>query len=93
MRSVTVMGATGVLTCARNSSPLSPAVSKVSAGTIEHFPLFSCHALQKTLTKASKAGWRVLGNLSTIDQDTDIIPGNSSVNGDESCKLWAVLAR
>ncbi len=63
VRSVTVMGATGVLTCARNSSPLTPAVSKVSAGTVEHFPMFSCHALQKTLTKASKAGWRVLGTL------------------------------
>ena len=58
-----LMGATGILVCSTNSSPLSPAVSKVSAGTMEHFPIFSCSKMHTTLMGAEEAGWRVLGNF------------------------------
>ncbi|KFM28511.1 rRNA methyltransferase 1, mitochondrial [Auxenochlorella protothecoides] len=38
LRSAFFLGAAGVLTCARNSSPLSGVVSKASAGAMELFP-------------------------------------------------------
>ena len=61
LRSVHFLGATGVLTCSRNSAPLSPAVSKASSGALEYLPVHSCHAMQKTLANAAREGWRVMG--------------------------------
>ncbi|RMZ52107.1 hypothetical protein APUTEX25_001301 [Auxenochlorella protothecoides] len=61
LRSAFFLGAAGVLTCARNSSPLSGVVSKASAGAMELFPVHSCRNLPATLAAARGAGWRVLG--------------------------------
>jgi hypothetical protein len=61
LRSVHYLGATGVLTCSRNSAPLTPTVSKASSGALEFLTVHSCHAMQKTLANAAREGWRVLG--------------------------------
>eukprot|EP00884_Botryococcus_braunii_P015328 jgi/Botrbrau1/2479/Bobra.0226s0037.1 len=61
VRSAAYLGCAGVLSCARNSAPLSPAVSKASAGALEEVPLHSARNLPRTLTQAASAGWEVLG--------------------------------
>lgn len=61
LRSAHFLGAGGVLTCSRNSSPLTAAVSKASAGAMELMQVHSCRNLPATLQMAREAGWRVLG--------------------------------
>ncbi|KAG2443921.1 hypothetical protein HXX76_002261 [Chlamydomonas incerta] len=62
VRSAYCLGAAGVLACSRNCAPLSPVVSKASAGALEALPLHSCHNLPRTLLDARDLkGWAVLG--------------------------------
>jgi 21S rRNA (GM2251-2'-O)-methyltransferase len=65
LRSAFFLGAAGVLSCARNSSPLSPVVSKASSGALELMAVHSSRNLPRTLAAAAAAGWQVLGALST----------------------------
>lgn len=55
------LGVAGVLCCARNSAPLSPAVSKASAGALEWLPLHACRSMPRTLSRAAECGWHVVG--------------------------------
>ncbi|KDD74725.1 hypothetical protein H632_c1110p0 [Helicosporidium sp. ATCC 50920] len=61
LRSAAFLGAAGVLTCSRNSSPLSAAVSKASAGVLERASVHSCSSLPSFLRGAGEDGWLVLG--------------------------------
>lgn len=61
LRSAFFLGASGVLTCRRNSSPLSAVVSKASAGAMELAPVHSCRSLPQTLEDARSKGWLILG--------------------------------
>ncbi|KAI7838907.1 hypothetical protein COHA_007313, partial [Chlorella ohadii] len=61
LRSAYFLGVDGVLTCHRNSAPLSAAVSKASAGAMELVPVHSCKSLPQTLADAKERGWQVLG--------------------------------
>ena len=63
VRAAYFLGAAGVLTCARNSAPLTPAVSKASAGAVEFMPIHACASMPRTLTQAAQQGWRVIGQL------------------------------
>jgi len=55
----------GVLVCAKNSAPLSPAVSAASAGAVELMTVYSTNNLPKSLAKAKQNGWRILGAAAT----------------------------
>ncbi len=55
------LGAAGVLCCGRNSAPLSPAVSKASAGALEYLPIHACRSMPRTLSRAADSGWHVIG--------------------------------
>lgn len=61
LRSAFFLGASGVLTCSRNSAPLSAVVSKASSGAMELMPVYSAQNLITTLEDAKVKGWRVLG--------------------------------
>ncbi|KAL4424564.1 hypothetical protein ABPG77_009148 [Micractinium sp. CCAP 211/92] len=61
LRCAHFLGVDGVLTCHRNSAPLSAAVSKASAGAMELLPVHSTKSLPQTLADAQKRGWLVLG--------------------------------
>ena len=56
----------GVMVCAKNSAPLSPAVSAASAGALELFTVFSTSNLPRTLNAAKDEGFRVIGASSSI---------------------------
>ena len=61
VRAAYFLGVSGILTCARNSAPLSPAVSKASAGALEFMSIHACNSMPRTLTQAAEQGWHVVG--------------------------------
>ena len=61
LRSALFLGAAGVVVCARNSAPLSPAVSKASAGAMELLPVHEAGNLPSFLEASAGNGWAVLG--------------------------------
>lgn len=61
LRSALFLGAAGVVVCARNSAPLSPVVSKASAGAMELLPVHEAANLPAWLEASAAAGWTVLG--------------------------------
>ncbi|GBG61329.1 hypothetical protein CBR_g20364 [Chara braunii] len=65
LRSAYFLGATGVVTCARNSAPLSAVVSKASSGAMEAMQVYSCKNMFKFLSQCRANGWRVLGASSS----------------------------
>eukprot|EP00898_Chlorokybus_atmophyticus_P007998 jgi/Chlat1/819/Chrsp104S01277 len=67
LRSAYVLGAEGVVTCHRNSAPLSPAVSKASSGAMELMEVHSCHSMPRFLDQCQKDGWQVLGAAADDD--------------------------
>ena len=89
LRSAHFLGASGVLTCSRNSAPLSPVVSKASAGAMEAMPVHSAQNLPRTLAAAAASGWQVLGAASEpasvncldvqVTQPTLLVLGNEGV--------------
>mmetsp|Transcript_18080 Transcript_18080/g.30363 ORF Transcript_18080/g.30363 Transcript_18080/m.30363 type:complete len:439 (-) Transcript_18080:168-1484(-) len=50
-----------VVVCAKNSAPLSPTVSKASAGALEVMDVYSTDNLMKFLDKSRENGWQVVG--------------------------------
>jgi 21S rRNA (GM2251-2'-O)-methyltransferase len=61
LRSALFLGASGVVVCARNSAPLSPVVSKASAGAMELLPVHEAGNLPSFLEASAANGWVVLG--------------------------------
>ena len=61
IRSAFFLGAAGIITCARNSAPLSPTVSKASAGALEWIDVHSAKNLPKFLEQCRDDGWAVVG--------------------------------
>ena len=61
LRSAIFLGVDGVLVSAKNSCPITPAVSKASAGAVEIVPVHAARNLPRTLDAAREAGWHVVG--------------------------------
>jgi 23S rRNA (guanosine2251-2'-O)-methyltransferase len=62
-------GATGILLTDRRSAPLSPAVSRASAGAIEHLPVARVVNLSRGLEQLKSAGFWVLAAEPDAPQD------------------------
>ncbi|GMH34498.1 hypothetical protein BSKO_02332 [Bryopsis sp. KO-2023] len=67
IRSAYFLGTTGIIVSAKNSASLSAAVSKVSAGVMEFFPVHSCVKMQQFLVEAQERGWLVVGAAASPD--------------------------
>lgn len=61
VRSAHFLGAAGVVACKRNSSALTPAVSKASAGAVEAMEVRGVASMPRFLRRARGQGWRVVG--------------------------------
>ncbi len=61
IRSAAFLGAGGLITLKKNSSPLSATVSKASAGALEYFPVIEVNNLSETLQQLKKEGYSVAG--------------------------------
>ena len=67
LRSAHFLGIAGVVVCAKNSAPLSPAVSKASSGAMETETVYSAGAMHRFLARCAEEGWDVLGAAAESD--------------------------
>jgi 21S rRNA (GM2251-2'-O)-methyltransferase len=76
LRSALFLGAAGVVVAQRNSAPLSPVVSKASAGAMEVLPVHVVSGNMPQFLAASSAnGWTVLGaDMGDAPGDARVVP-------------------
>lgn len=67
IRSAAYLGAAGLITLKKHAAPLSAAVSKASAGALEHFPVFQVGNLSESLQRLKKEGYTVVGAAGECD--------------------------
>lgn len=60
LRSAQFLGADFAVVSALNCARLSPAVSKVSAGALESFPVYACDSPLKFFEKSKAEGWNLV---------------------------------
>jgi 23S rRNA (guanosine2251-2'-O)-methyltransferase len=68
IRSAAFLGASGIITLKKNSAPLTPAVSKASAGALEYFPIIEVANLSETLLRLKRDGFSITG--ATLSPDS-----------------------
>lgn len=61
LRSAHFFGASGVVTCAKNSASLTATVSKASAGAVEVMRVHSTANMMRFLKRSRENGWRIVG--------------------------------
>jgi len=61
IRSAAFLGAVGLISLKKHAAPLSAAVSKASAGSLEHFPVIQVGNLSESLQRLKKEGFTVAG--------------------------------
>ncbi len=59
LRSGYFLGCEAIVVCGKNSAPLSPVVSKASAGAMELVTVFSTENMMKWLDQSKENGWQV----------------------------------
>ncbi|NWR89786.1 MRM1 methyltransferase, partial [Furnarius figulus] len=72
LRSAYFLGVDRVVTSHRNSCPLTPTVSKASAGVMEVFDVYSTDDLQSFLKAKAAEGWEVVGTVSNPEEVEDV---------------------
>ncbi|XP_015264974.1 PREDICTED: rRNA methyltransferase 1, mitochondrial [Gekko japonicus] len=79
LRSAHFLGVDGIVMSQRNSCPLTPVVSKASAGAMEVLDVFGTDHLQSFLQAKSEQGWEIIG---TVGHSTavDDIPTESCLD-------------
>ncbi|XP_065830903.1 rRNA methyltransferase 1, mitochondrial-like [Oscarella lobularis] len=64
LRTCCFLGVDKVVVCNKNCAPLTPTVSKASAGAIEAFPVYSTSSSIRFIKECLSAGWSVVGGSS-----------------------------
>ncbi|NXE87252.1 MRM1 methyltransferase, partial [Menura novaehollandiae] len=72
LRSAYFLGVDRVVASHRNSCPLTPTVSKASAGAMEVFDVYSTDDLQSFLKAKTAEGWEVVGTVSKPEDVEDV---------------------
>ncbi|XP_056362963.1 rRNA methyltransferase 1, mitochondrial isoform X2 [Oenanthe melanoleuca] len=72
LRSAYFLGVDRVVATSTNSCPLTPIVSKASAGAMEVFDVYSTDDLQGFLKAKSAEGWEVVGTVSRPEDVEDV---------------------
>lgn len=86
LRTSHFLGCDDVVVCAKNSAPLSPSVSKASAGALELMEICSTTNLMRFLDESKKNGWQIIGTALgdsaidikqlPLDKPTVVVLGN-----------------
>ncbi|XP_029783233.1 rRNA methyltransferase 1, mitochondrial isoform X2 [Suricata suricatta] len=74
LRSAHFLGVDKVITSGRNSCPLTPVVSKASAGAMEVMDLFSTDDLASFLQARTREGWLVAGTVGCRGPEISPVP-------------------
>jgi 23S rRNA (guanosine2251-2'-O)-methyltransferase len=61
IRSAAFLGAVGLISLKKHAAPLSAAVSKASAGSLEHFPVIQVGNLSESLQRLKREGFTIAG--------------------------------
>nr|XP_045014920.1 rRNA methyltransferase 1, mitochondrial [Jaculus jaculus] len=69
LRSAHFLGVDTVITSRRNSCPLTPVVSKASAGALEVMDVFATHDLAGFLQAKAQQGWLVAGTVGYLEPE------------------------
>ena len=81
IRTAAFLGARAILVHRSKRAPVSPVVSKASAGAVEFSDIFECGNLADALQRFAKAGWRIVG--SAVDESANpvsaIAPGGPAI--------------
>ncbi|NXQ56171.1 MRM1 methyltransferase, partial [Anthoscopus minutus] len=72
LRSAYFLGVDRVVATHSNSCPLTPIVSKASAGAVEVFDVYSTDDLQGFLKAKTEEGWEVVGTVSRPEDVEDV---------------------
>lgn len=72
LRSAYFLGVDKVVVCAKNSSPLSAAASKASAGAMELVTVYNAKIMMRFLDNAKANGWQVVGTA--VSEDAISLP-------------------
>ncbi|XP_054857720.1 rRNA methyltransferase 1, mitochondrial [Eublepharis macularius] len=72
LRSAHFLGVDGIVMSQRNSCPLTPVVSKASAGAMEVLDVFGTDNLQSFLQAKSEQGWDIVGTVGHCETQNDI---------------------
>lgn len=67
IRSAAFLGARNVVVCAKNSAPLTPTLSRASAGAVEIATPLSVDSMPRFLRQVKEEGWRILGAAAAVD--------------------------
>lgn len=79
LRSAQFLGIDFGVVSSLNSSKLSPTVSKVSAGALELFDLYSCESPLKFFEKSRLEGWNIIAAVPSTLKTSNIIPPKKSL--------------
>ncbi len=74
LRSSLIFGARGVLVPKHGASPITPVVTRTSAGATEHLPIAQVTNLQRSLEQLSKDGYVTIGLAAEGSVDIGAIP-------------------
>lgn len=74
LRSAQFLGIDFGVVSSLNSSKLSPTVSKVSAGALELFDLYSCESPLKFFEKSKLEGWNIIAAVPSTLKTSNILP-------------------
>lgn len=78
LRTCLFLGVDEVVVCAKNSAPLSPTVSKASAGALEVMDIASTSNMMRFLDKSQENGWQIVGtSLGDEAVDLNSLPLNA----------------
>ena len=69
IRTAAFLGADGLITLGKKAAPLSPAVSKASAGALEYFPIVRVPNLSECLVNLRKEAFSIVGTGSDDSMD------------------------
>ncbi|PHT43265.1 hypothetical protein CQW23_17290 [Capsicum baccatum] len=89
IRAAYLLGASGIVLCAKNCVPLSGVVRKASVGSLELMELRSCKNMMQFLASSIENGWRILGGSIS----SRAIPLHVLVLGSEGTELRLLVER
>ncbi|XP_059829262.1 rRNA methyltransferase 1, mitochondrial isoform X3 [Hypanus sabinus] len=72
LRSAYYLGTDLVLVSQPNSCPLTPTVSKASAGVVEVMTLYCTHSLPQVLKAKAAKGWKIVGTIGNSTEGTRV---------------------
>lgn len=90
LRTAYFLGCDKVVVCSKNSAPLSPAVSRASAGAMEVMPVYSTSNMMKFLDESRENGWQVTNSCDFVAHISES-PSGEYLTDLSNCIIYQVV--